>query len=84
MVDVTDFGVIKDVMYAVLSFVNAAFLNPSEFSDICPKFELELVTEASPPDSALKCFAYPIANTDTICKIALFDILTCLVSQPLR
>ena len=53
VVDVIDFGVIKDVMYAVSSFLNASFLNPSEFSDICPKLELELVTEASPPDSAL-------------------------------
>ena len=75
VVDVIDFGVIKDVTYAVSSFVNAAFLNPSEFSDICPKLELEFVTEASPPDSALKCFAYPIANTDTICRIASFFIV---------
>ena len=55
---------IKDVTYAVSSFVNAAFLNPSECSDICPKLELEFVTEASPPDSALKCYSSILMRLD--------------------
>ena len=33
-VETTDFGVINDVIYAVLSFLNASFLNPLEFNDI--------------------------------------------------
>ena len=72
------------VINARSSFWKAFFLNPSETRANCPKFELELVIDASDPDCASKCVLYPIANTETICKIELFDILTCLVSQPLR
>ena len=53
------------VINALLSFSNASFLNPSEIRDNCPKLELELVMEASPPLSAEKCLLYPIAKTDT-------------------
>ena len=60
------FGVIIDVINPLLSFANASFLNPSATRDICPKFEFELVIDASPPDCASKCLLYPIANTDTI------------------
>ena len=59
-------------MYALSSFVNASFLNPSDAIANCPKFEFEFVTEASAPVSALKCLLNPIANTDTICMTASF------------
>ena len=59
-------GLIIDVINPLLSFANASFLNPSATRDICPKFEFELVIDASPPDCASKCLLYPIANTDTI------------------
>ena len=64
------FGVIILVTNAALSFVKASFLNPSDAIANCPKFELEFVTEASAPVSALKCLLKPIANTDTICMTA--------------
>jgi hypothetical protein len=44
---------------------NASFLNPSADKENCPKFEFELVIEASPPDSTTKCLLKPIANTET-------------------
>ena len=69
------FGVIILVINAVSSFENASFLNPSDAIANCPKFEFELVTEASAPVSALKCLLNPIANTDTICMTASFDNL---------
>ena len=43
-VDVIAFGVMILVINALSSFENASFLNPSDASEICPKFELELVT----------------------------------------
>ena len=43
-VDVIDFGVMMFVIYALSSFENASFLNPSDASEICPKLELEFVT----------------------------------------
>ena len=48
------FGVIILLMYAVSSLLNAVFLNPSDVREICPKFEFELVTDASLPLSAEK------------------------------
>ena len=68
-------GVMMLVIYALSSFTNASFLNPSDTSANCPKLELELVIEASPPFIAAKCLLYPIANTDTICIIASFVIV---------
>ena len=76
-------GGIICVMNALSSFSNASFLNPSDTRANCPKFELELVIDASAPDWASKWVWYPIANTDTICRIELLLILTCLVSHPL-
>ena len=70
------FGGIICVIKAWSSFSNASFLNPSETNANCPKFELEFVIDASPPDCALKCLLYPIANTETIWSMALFVILT--------
>ena len=78
---VTALGGMMCVIKDLSSFAKASFLNPSDTSANWPKFELEFVIDASEPDSAWKCIWYPIANTDTICNIALFDILTCLVSQ---
>ena len=43
-VDVIDLGVMIFVINALSSFENASFLNPSDASEICPKFEFELVT----------------------------------------
>ena len=34
-----------------------------------------MVSEKSAPDSTTKCFAYPIANTETSCRPALFEPL---------
>ena len=76
------FGVMILLMKDVSSLLNAVFLNPSDVSEICPKLEFELVTDASLPVSALKCLLNPIANTDTICMIASFFILMCVVCQP--
>jgi hypothetical protein len=42
-------------MYPTSSLAKESFLNPSETNDFAPKFELELVTDKSPPDSANKC-----------------------------
>ena len=66
----------------MLSLSNAAFLNPSEARENCPKLELELVIEASPPLKVSKCLLNPIANTDTICITASLDIFICVVSNP--
>ena len=77
-------GPIMDVIKALLSFANASALYPSELSEICPKLELELVIEASPPDSRSKCLLNPIAKTDTIWIKASFVTLMWLVSHPLR
>ena len=68
-------GVMMLVIYALSSFANASFLNPSDTSANCPKLELELVIEASAPFTAVKCLLYPIANTDTICIIESFVIV---------
>ena len=76
------FGVIILLINAVSSLLNALFLNPSDVSDIWPKLEFELVTDASLPDSAEKWRLNPIANTDTICMIASFFIEICAVCQP--
>ena len=65
-------GVIIEVINALLSFSNASFLNPEEFSAICPKFEFELVIDISPPVSESRCLLNPIAKTDTICMNASF------------
>ena len=78
------FGVIIDVINPLLSFANASFLNPSATRDIWPKFEFELVIDASPPDCASKCLLYPIANTDTIWRTASLTIDMCVVSHPVR
>ena len=75
-------GGIMWVINALLSLSNASFLNPSETNDSCPKLEFELVIDASPPDSQTKCLLNPIANTDTICMIASFEILMWVVSHP--
>ena len=75
-------GGMIDVINALLSFPNASFLNPSETRDNCPKFELEFVIEASPPLWVSKCFAYPIAKTETIWATASLVILIWLVSHP--
>ena len=50
----------------LLSFANASFLNPADIRANCPKFEFELVIDASPPVSAKKCWLNPIAKTETI------------------
>ena len=81
--DVNALGVIIFVIKALLSFSNASFLNPSDTSANCPKLELELVIDASPPLAAVKCLLYPIANTDTICMIASLVIVIWQFSQPL-
>ena len=81
-VSLIDLGIIILLIYAVSSLLNAVFLNPSDVSAICPKFELELVTDASLPVSALKCLLNPIANTDTICIIASFFISIWVVCHP--
>ena len=47
-------GVIICVMNALSSFLNASFLNPSATRANCPKLELELVIDASPPLFAMK------------------------------
>ena len=57
------------------SFVNASSLKPFASSAKAPKFELELVREKSAPVSVTKCFAYPMAKTDTSCRPALLDPL---------
>ena len=72
-------GVIILLINDVSSLLNADFLNPSDVRAIWPKFEFELVTDASLPVSALKCLLNPIANTDTICIIASFFIEMCAV-----
>ena len=63
------------VICALLSLSKASGLKPVEIKDSCPKFELEFVIDASPPVSAKKCLLNPIANTETICRIALLLIL---------
>ena len=77
-------GEMIEVINALSSFVNDSFLNPSATKANWPKFELEFVIEASPPVWASKCLVYPIANTETICRIASSVILIWLVSQPGR
>ena len=64
-VDSIVLGGIMCVINALSSLSKDSFLNPSETNDNCPKLELELVIEASPPVSATKCLLYPIAKTDT-------------------
>ena len=59
-------GGMIEVINALLSLSKASLLNPSDIKDNCPKLELEFVIEASEPLLALKCFAYPMANTETI------------------
>ena len=54
------------VIYALLSLMNASGLKPSDSKAVCPKFELEFVSDISPPDSVTNCFAYPTAKHDTI------------------
>ena len=49
------FGASIFVINALLSFPKASFLNPLDTRDSCPKLELELVIDASPPLSAVKC-----------------------------
>ena len=61
------------MIYPLSSFVNASSLKPFASSANAPKLELEFVSEKSAPDSVTKCFAYPIAKTDTSCKPALLD-----------
>ena len=62
----TSLGGMIEVINALLSLSKDSFLNPEEFSEICPKLELELVIEASPPVSASKCLVNPMAKTETI------------------
>ena len=71
------------VMKALSSFSKESFLNPSATNASWPKLELEFVIEASAPEAHSKWVLYPIANTDTICKIELFYAKTCFVSHPL-
>ena len=71
----TERGVITDVMNPLLSFANASFLNPSANRAKEPKFEFELVIDASAPLIISKCAWNPIANTDTICTTASLDTL---------
>ena len=70
------------VINPVSSFWKASFLNPSDTKANWPKFELELVIEASPPLVAWKCLAKPMANTETIWRMALLLILTWVDCQP--
>ena len=61
----TDFGGIILVIYPTSSLANESSLYPEEFNAICPKLELELVTEKSPPVSVTKWEEYPIAKIET-------------------
>ena len=45
------------VIYALSSLINASGLKPSDSNAVCPKLELELVSDISPPDSVTNCFA---------------------------
>ena len=63
------------VIYPLSSCLNAFVLNPAEINAVAPKLELELVIEISPPVSLTKCWAYPIANTDTAWITALLVTL---------
>ena len=58
------------------SLLNATSLNPIERIAFEPKLELELVTDMSPPSSAIKWSAKPTANTDTACITARLDAFT--------
>ena len=61
----TDLGGIILVIYPTSSLAKESFLYPLESNAICPKLELELVTEKSPPLSVTKWEEYPIANIET-------------------
>ena len=63
-------GVMTEVTNPLSSFANASFLNPYASSENVPKFEFELVIDASAPFIISKCAWKPIANTDTICTTA--------------
>ena len=57
------------------SEAKAVFLNPSENNAVAPKLELELVKLISPPVWVTKCWAYPIAKTETAWITALLVTL---------
>ena len=50
-------------------------MNPFDTNALLPKLELEFVIDCSPPDSAKKWFAKPIAKTETAWINASFDTL---------
>ena len=80
----TERGVMIEDIKPLSSFVNASFLNPSAASENVPKFEFELVIDASAPLIILKWLWKPIANTDTIWTTESFDTLIWVVLHPLR
>ena len=80
----TERGVMIEEIKPLSSFVNASFLKPSAARENVPKFEFELVIDASAPLIILKWLWKPIANTDTIWTTESFDTLIWLVLHPLR
>ena len=63
------------VTYPVSSRGKDSFLNPFEINDLEPKLEFELVIDWSAPSYAKKCWANPIAKTETSWINASFDAL---------